>query len=226
MAPRCSSPFTAAAAALSWWSQDRLSPGGGADYTISYRVNDGQPVQLPAGSPSFGTGVAFTGDIVRLLQSLPEEGHIAVRIAARSGEVSMKPVSGFATQGLPTTWPQRIRPQPVIQPGRSRGQPVEGHLLEGNKVVQPDLDLRQSGVLDLLLDMGRDRGSGLEAGQHDTGHDAPPLGEQGRSITCALLAPPSFVRPQLNLFAGNPDQAPPLLHGILTSLDAQKADNG
>jgi hypothetical protein len=58
---------------------------GGRDYTISYRVNDGQPVQLPAASPSFGTGAAFTGDIVRLLQSLPEEGHIAVRITARSG---------------------------------------------------------------------------------------------------------------------------------------------
>jgi hypothetical protein len=59
--------------------------GGGAGYTISYRVNDGQPVQLPAGSPSFGTGAAFTGDIVRLLQSLPEDGHIAVRIAPRGG---------------------------------------------------------------------------------------------------------------------------------------------
>jgi hypothetical protein len=58
---------------------------GGADYTISYRVNDGQPVQLPAASPSFGTGAAFTGDVVRLLQSLPEDGHIAVRITARSG---------------------------------------------------------------------------------------------------------------------------------------------
>ena len=58
---------------------------GSSDYTISYRVNDGQPMQLPAASPSFGTGVAFTGDIVRLLQSLPEEGHIAVRITARSG---------------------------------------------------------------------------------------------------------------------------------------------
>ena len=55
----------------------------GRDYVISYRVNDGQPVQLAAGSPSFGTGVAFTGDIVRLLQSLPENGHIAVHISAR-----------------------------------------------------------------------------------------------------------------------------------------------
>ena len=57
----------------------------GRDYVISYRINDGQPVQLAAGSPSFGTGVAFTGDIVRLLQSLPENGHIAVRISARGG---------------------------------------------------------------------------------------------------------------------------------------------
>jgi hypothetical protein len=56
-----------------------------SDYTISYRVNDDRPLQLPAASPSLGTGAAFTGDIVRLLQSLPEEGHIAVRITARSG---------------------------------------------------------------------------------------------------------------------------------------------
>ena len=59
--------------------------GGGADYSLSYRVNDGQPVQLPAGSPSFGAGAAFTGDVVRLLQSLPDEGHITVRISNRSG---------------------------------------------------------------------------------------------------------------------------------------------
>ena len=58
---------------------------GGPDNTISYRVNDGQPVQVAAASPSFGTGVAFTGDVVSLLQSLPEEGNIAVRITARSG---------------------------------------------------------------------------------------------------------------------------------------------
>ena len=55
------------------------------DYVISYRINGNQPVQLAAGSPSFGTGAAFTGDIVRLLQSLPENGHIAVRISARGG---------------------------------------------------------------------------------------------------------------------------------------------
>jgi hypothetical protein len=59
--------------------------GGGADYSLSYRVNDGQLVQLAAGSPSFGAGAAFTGDVVRLLQSLPDEGHITVRISNRAG---------------------------------------------------------------------------------------------------------------------------------------------
>jgi hypothetical protein len=57
----------------------------GGDYAISYRINDDRPVQLAARSPSFGTGAAFTGDVIRLLQSLPEEGHVAVRISTRSG---------------------------------------------------------------------------------------------------------------------------------------------
>src|SRR5882724_6020265 len=56
-----------------------------AEYAISYRINGGQPVQLAAGSPSFGTGAAFTGDVVRLLQSLPEEGDIAVILSTRTG---------------------------------------------------------------------------------------------------------------------------------------------
>ena len=59
--------------------------GGSADYAISYRVNDGQAVQLAASAPSFGAGAAFTGDVVPLLQSLPDEGHITVRISNRSG---------------------------------------------------------------------------------------------------------------------------------------------
>ena len=57
----------------------------GANYIISYRVNDGQPVQLPAGSASFGTGAAFTGEIVRLLQSLPDDGQMDVRISPGGG---------------------------------------------------------------------------------------------------------------------------------------------
>jgi hypothetical protein len=58
---------------------------GSGDYAISYRINDDRPVQLAARSPSFGTGAAFTGDVIRLLKSLPEEGHVAVRISTRSG---------------------------------------------------------------------------------------------------------------------------------------------
>jgi hypothetical protein len=55
------------------------------NYAISYRINDDQPVQLAAGSPSFGTGAAFPGDVVRLLRSLPEEGDIAIRLSTRTG---------------------------------------------------------------------------------------------------------------------------------------------
>lgn len=72
-------------------------PRGSADYAISYRINDDQPVQLAAGSPSFGTGAAFTGDVVRLLQSLPEQGDIAVRLSSRAGAAQ---VGKFALGGL------------------------------------------------------------------------------------------------------------------------------
>jgi hypothetical protein len=55
------------------------------EYAISYRVNADPPVQLAAASPSFGSGAAFRGDVVRLLQSLPEEGGIAIRLSTRTG---------------------------------------------------------------------------------------------------------------------------------------------
>jgi len=59
----------------------------GADYALSYRLADNQPVQVAAGKPSFGTGVAFRGDVVGLLLSLPSEGGIAIRLASRAGAV-------------------------------------------------------------------------------------------------------------------------------------------
>ncbi|MGO4741323.1 hypothetical protein AB4099_32710 [Bosea sp. 2KB_26] len=58
---------------------------GGSDYTISYRVNDGQPVQLSAAPPSFGAGVAFRADIAQLLLALPEEGDLTIRLSPRIG---------------------------------------------------------------------------------------------------------------------------------------------
>jgi len=60
-------------------------PRSREDYAISYRINDDQPVQLAAAPPSSGTGVAFTGDVVRLLQSLPEEGEVTIRLVSRAG---------------------------------------------------------------------------------------------------------------------------------------------
>ena len=59
--------------------------GRGENYIVSYRINGDQPVQTAGGTPSFGSGVAFKGDVVRLLQSLPEEGEIAVRLSPRTG---------------------------------------------------------------------------------------------------------------------------------------------
>ena len=73
--------------------------GKGDDYAISYRIDDNDPVQVVAGRPSFGTGAAFKGDIVRLLQSLPEEGSITVRISPRTGATRE---GNFSLHGLKT----------------------------------------------------------------------------------------------------------------------------
>lgn len=58
---------------------------GNDDYALSYRLDDGQLVQAAAGKPSYGTGVAFRGDVVGLLLSLPGDGDITIRVTARGG---------------------------------------------------------------------------------------------------------------------------------------------
>jgi hypothetical protein len=58
------------------------------EYLISYRVNDDPLVQLPAVRPSFGAGAALRGDVVRTLQSLPDEGEFAVGLSPRTGVAS------------------------------------------------------------------------------------------------------------------------------------------
>ena len=55
------------------------------DYAISYRINSGQPVQIAAAAPAFGTGVAFRTDAAALIQSLPDEGELAVHLSPRVG---------------------------------------------------------------------------------------------------------------------------------------------
>lgn len=56
-----------------------VSRAGGA-YAVVYRINDGQPAQHAALPLSSGAGIALTGDVIRFLQSLPEEGEITIRL--------------------------------------------------------------------------------------------------------------------------------------------------
>jgi len=59
--------------------------GLGDNYSISYRVNGGPSVQLAGARAAFGGGVAFKGDVVALLQSLPGYGEFVVRLFPASG---------------------------------------------------------------------------------------------------------------------------------------------
>jgi hypothetical protein len=86
------------------------------DYDLSYRLNSGQPVRVAAGRASLGTGIAFRGDVVSLLRSLPEEGELAIRLSARSGVVHE---GHFSLSGLKAVrskvaaacnWPRSAKP--------------------------------------------------------------------------------------------------------------------
>ena len=69
------------------------------EYFIFYRVNGGRSGQLEGAAPASGDGVAFKGDVVPLLQSLPGEGTLLMRVVSASG----KPVDGtFSLNGLDT----------------------------------------------------------------------------------------------------------------------------
>jgi len=69
------------------------------EYFIFYRVNGGRSGQLEGAAPASGDGVAFKGDVVPLLQSLPGEGTLLMRVVSVSG----KPVDGtFSLNGLDT----------------------------------------------------------------------------------------------------------------------------
>lgn len=90
----------------------------GENYTISYRINDAQSVQLAAVPSSFGVGAAFKGDVVRLLQSLPKQGGMAIRLSTREGAT----LDGYFSLGGLTAardkiaaacrWPQAISAPP------------------------------------------------------------------------------------------------------------------
>lgn len=59
--------------------------GRAEDYVISYGAKSGQPVQVAAASPAFGTGIAFKVDPSVLFQSLGNDGELVVYIASRLG---------------------------------------------------------------------------------------------------------------------------------------------
>ncbi|MGY3037663.1 hypothetical protein ACVIIV_006833 [Bradyrhizobium sp. USDA 4354] len=90
-----------------------------SEYAVSYRLNSDPPIQLAAASPSFGSGVAFGGDVVQLLKSLPDEGRIVVRLSTRTGAAQEGHflLSGFKNvrerMAAACKWPQT-----VARPGR------------------------------------------------------------------------------------------------------------
>jgi hypothetical protein len=90
-----------------------------SEYAVSFQLNAEQPMQLTAASPSSGSGVAFGGDVVQLLRSLPDDGHIVVRLSIRTGVVQegQFPLGGFKNVrekvGTACKWPHA-----VARPGR------------------------------------------------------------------------------------------------------------
>lgn len=88
--------------------------GRGEDYIVSYRINGGQPVHIAAGAAVFGDGVAFKGDAVGLIRSLPSEGELAVHLSPRIGtaQEGIFPLSGLeaarAKIGAACKWPHAV----------------------------------------------------------------------------------------------------------------------
>lgn len=86
----------------------------GDSYFISYRVNGGQPVQMASATPAFGDGVAFKGDVVAFVQSLPQDGELALRLVPLTGHElnGIFPLDGVdmlrARIGATCQWPHAI----------------------------------------------------------------------------------------------------------------------
>jgi hypothetical protein len=88
--------------------------GPGNDYFISYSVNGGRSVQLAGAVPAFGDGIGFKGDAVALLQSLPNEGELVLRVFSVSGKSGegIFPLNGLeklrARIGATCRWPHAV----------------------------------------------------------------------------------------------------------------------
>jgi hypothetical protein len=88
--------------------------GRGDDTAISLRINDAPPLQLAAIAPASGSGVAIGGDVVRLLQSLPDKGELAVHLSSRTGtgRDAVFPLAGMdkvrAKMTATCKWPRAV----------------------------------------------------------------------------------------------------------------------
>ncbi|WFU18477.1 type VI secretion system-associated protein TagO [Bradyrhizobium sp. CB3481] len=58
-----------------FWRQD-------GEVTVAYRINEAPPVEARWKPADNGRSLAFTGDVVRLLRSMPASGHMLVKIYA------------------------------------------------------------------------------------------------------------------------------------------------
>jgi hypothetical protein len=66
------------------WLDGPVISGRDDDYAISLRINDDPPLQFPAITSASRPGVTVGGDVVRLVQSLPDKGELAVHLASRT----------------------------------------------------------------------------------------------------------------------------------------------
>ena len=101
-----------------WRGQTELAVGGpavpdsGDNYAVSYRINDGQPVQLPGSATAIARRVALKTDALAVIRSLPGNGELVLRLSPRVGQVQEAsfPLAGLDTVrakiAAPCQWPQ------------------------------------------------------------------------------------------------------------------------
>jgi hypothetical protein len=66
-----------------------------------------QPLRIAAALPASGAGVAFAGDVVRLLQSLPDGGSLSIHLAPRAGTTLAGMFFWLGWRRCVPRWPQR-----------------------------------------------------------------------------------------------------------------------
>jgi len=79
------------------WLEGSEISGHGNDDIISLRINDGPSLQVPAIASVSRQGVAVGGDVIRLVQSLPDSGVLAVHLSmsTKNGHDAVFALGGF-----------------------------------------------------------------------------------------------------------------------------------